>query len=190
AGPRVILLTSAGSPALRGRRAKLFAATLAKPVKQSDLLDAIVTVFATSTRRTRTKDARPAERGSTAPLRVLVAADNPTHQKLVSALLEQKGHHTTVVSNGRLAVERAAQESFDIILMDVQMPEMSGLEATAVIRSQEKDSGKHIPIIALTARAMAGDREQCLAAGMDGYVSKPVRADELFSTIDALTARA
>jgi two-component system sensor histidine kinase/response regulator len=74
--------------------------------------------------------------------------------------------------------------------MDVQMPEMSGLEATAVIRSQEKDSGKHIPIIALTARAMAGDREQCLAAGMDGYVSKPVRADELFSTIDALTPRA
>src|SRR6185295_16405865 len=79
-------------------------------------------------------------------------------------------------------------ESFDLILMDVQMPEMSGLEATAVIRSHEKDTGRHIPIIALTARAMAGDREQCFAAGMDGYVSKPVRASELFSSMDALTS--
>src|SRR5262245_18083638 len=187
AGPRVILLTSAGAPALRGRRTKLFAATLAKPVKQSDLLDAIVTVFATPARRARTKDAPVSTRGSVAALRVLVAEDNPTNQKLVCALLEQKGHQITVVNNGRLAVERAAQGPFDLILMDVQMPEVSGLEATALIRAQEKDTGLHVPIVALTARAMAGDREQCFAAGMDGYVSKPVRADELFSTIDALT---
>ena len=120
-------------------------------------------------------------------LRVLVAEDNPTNQKLVSALLDQHGHHVSIVNNGRLAVERAAQEPFDIILMDVQMPEMSGLEATAAIREAERDTGRHIPIVALTARAMAGDREQCLAAGMDAYVSKPVRADELFSTMEAMT---
>ena len=92
----------------------------------------------------------------------------------------------SIVNNGRLAVERAAQEQFDIILMDVQMPELSGLEATAAIREAERHTGRHIPIVALTARAMAGDREQCLAAGMDAYVSKPVRAEELFSAIDAI----
>jgi two-component system sensor histidine kinase/response regulator len=105
-------------------------------------------------------------------------------------MLDQKGHQVTVVGNGRLAVERVAHEAFDLILMDVQMPEMSGLEATAAIRRREEGSGRHLPIVALTARAMAGDREQCLAAGMDAYVSKPVRAPELFSAIDALVAGA
>ena len=92
----------------------------------------------------------------------------------------------SIVNNGRLAVERAAQEPFDIILMDVQMPVMSGLEATAAIREAERHTGRHIPIVAITARAMAGDREQCLAAGMDAYVSKPVQAEELFAAIDAM----
>ena len=89
-------------------------------------------------------------------------------------MLDQQGHVVTSSATARLAVERAAQESFDVILMDVQMPEMSGLEATAAIRKQEEGTGRHLPIVALTARAMAGDREQCLAAGMDAYVSKPV----------------
>ena len=185
---KIVLLTSAGSPALRGRRAAIFVATLIKPVKQSELLDAIVTAFAApdaAARRPRAKPARPSRRAARA-LRVLVAEDNPTNQKLVSALLEQQGHHVSIVGNGRLAVERAAQEPFDLILMDVQMPEMSGLEATAAIREAERHTGRHIPIVALTARAMAGDREQCLAAGMDAYVSKPVRAEELFSAIDAI----
>jgi len=187
-GVKVILLTSAGEPNLRGRRAGLFAARLAKPVKQSDLLDAIVTAFATpATRRARRKASAVPAAPAARALRVLVAEDNPTNQKLVSALLDQKGHHTSIVNNGRLAVERAAQDSFDVILMDVQMPEMGGLEATAAIREQERQTGRHTPIIALTARAMAGDREQCLAAGMDAYVAKPVRAEELFSTMDALT---
>jgi CheY-like chemotaxis protein len=88
-----------------------------------------------------------------------------------------------------LAVERAAQEPFDMILMDVQMPEMGGLEATAAIRTHEEGTGRHVPIVALTARAMAGDREQCLAAGMDAYVSKPVKADELFSAIGSVAVR-
>ena len=186
--PKVILLTSAGSAALRGRRAKLFAAALAKPVKQSDLLDAIVTAFAAAPapRRGRAKDQQ--RQTSKSGLRVLVAEDNATNQKLVSAMLDQHGHSVTLVGNGRLAVERATQEPFDVILMDVQMPEMSGLEATAAIRTHEESTGRHVPIVALTARAMAGDREQCLAAGMDAYVSKPVRTAELFAAIDAVVA--
>jgi PAS domain S-box-containing protein len=187
-GVKVFLLTSAGSPSLRGRRARLFAATLAKPVKQSDLLDAIVTAFAspTTSRRNQPKESRRAPRASSARWRVLVAEDNRTNQKLVSALLDQRGHQVTMVGNGRLAVERAIGELFDVILMDVQMPEMSGLEATAAIRAHEQGTGRHVPIVALTARATAGDREQCLAAGMDGYVSKPLRAPELFETMDAV----
>ena len=187
--PKVILLTSSGTPALRGRRARLFAGALAKPIKQSDLLDAIVTAFVTPprTRRTRATEPRRAQKPKTG-LRVLVAEDNATNQKLVSAMLDQKGHKATVVGNGLLAVERAMKEPFDVVLMDVQMPEMGGLEATVAIREQEAGTGRHLPIVALTARAMAGDREQCLAAGMDAYVSKPVRAAELFAAIDAVVS--
>ena len=190
AAPKVILLTSSGTPALRGRRAKLFAGVLAKPVKQSDLLDAIVTVFVAppAGRRSRAKEPRRPAAEQRTGLRVLVAEDNATNQKLVWAMLDQKGHKVTVVGNGRLAVESASKQPFDVILMDVQMPEMGGLEATAAIRAQEEGTGRHLPIVALTARAMAGDREQCLAAGMDAYVSKPVRAAELFAAIDAVMA--
>jgi PAS domain S-box-containing protein len=199
--PKVILLTSAGAPAMKGRTASLFAAQLVKPVKQSDLLDAIVSASAApaSSRHKRgTRSASPASgtdtqrspRRGDRPLRVLVAEDNPTNQTLVTALLTQKGHHVSVVGNGRLAADRAALEPFDIILMDIQMPEMGGLEATAAIRERERTAGGHVPIVALTARAMAGDREQCLAAGMDAYVSKPLRADELFATIDSQVAPA
>jgi CheY-like chemotaxis protein/HPt (histidine-containing phosphotransfer) domain-containing protein len=180
----IFLLTSAGAPALRGKRADLFTSTLIK----SELLDAIVTAFAAppAATRPRGKGLRKTARPPSRALRVLVAEDNPTNQKLVSALLDQRGHHVTMVSNGRQAVERAAQESFDVILMDVQMPEMSGLEATVAIRTAERGTGRHLPIVALTARAMAGDREQCLAAGMDAYAAKPVRAEELFAAIDAI----
>jgi two-component system, sensor histidine kinase and response regulator len=184
---KMILLTSAGAPAVKGRAAAAFAAILVKPVKQSDLLDAIVTVFISSSpeRRERGKgDAHEAARAGRS-LRVLVAEDNPTNQTLVAALLKQKGHRVSIVGNGRLAADRAGSDAFDLILMDVQMPEMSGLEATAIIRDHERTTGRHTPIIALTARAMAGDREQCLAAGMDAYVSKPLRPEELFSAIEA-----
>jgi PAS domain S-box-containing protein len=190
AAVKIMLLTSAGAPALTGRRAAMFVATLLKPVKQSELLDAIVTAFAApdaATRTTPAKSPRRPRRGGRLQ-RVLVAEDNPTNQKLVSMLLEQHGHHVSIVNNGRLAVERSAQEPFDLILMDVQMPEMSGLEATIAIRESERHTRRHIPIIALTARAMPGDREQCLTAGMDAYVSKPVRADELFAAIDAIAS--
>ena len=185
---KVILLTSAGSHAQRGRPAGTFAARLAKPVKQSDLLDAIVTAFASPAGPDvpRERRVRGPRRKTTRALRVLVAEDNPTNQKLVVTLLKQQGHRVTMVSNGRQAVERAAKRPFDVILMDVQMPEMSGFEATVAIRAQERPTGTHTPIVALTAHAMAGDRERCLAAGMDDYISKPLRPDELFSTIDTV----
>jgi len=121
-------------------------------------------------------------------LRVLVAEDNPTNQKLVVTLLEQRKHIVDVVWNGRDAVRRSGDEVFDIILMDVQMPEMSGLEATAAIRQRERGTETHVPIVAMTAHAMSGDRERCLEAGMDAYVSKPLRSDELLATIDGLFA--
>jgi len=183
---KMILLTSAGGAAVKGRAANVFAAKLAKPVKQSDLLDAIVTAFATpvSSRRQRGKDTPRSADQAGKQLRVLVAEDNPTNQALVAALLKQKGHRVTIVGNGRLAADRAVLEPFDVILMDVQMPEMGGLEATMLIRDHERTAGGHVPIVALTARAMPGDREQCLAAGMDAYVSKPLRPDDLFSAID------
>ena len=188
---KMILLTSAGAPVLKGRAANVFAAKLAKPVKQSDLLDAIVTAFATtvSSRRQRSKEMQRSADRSSRPLRVLVAEDNPTNQALVAALLKQKGHRVTIVGNGRLAADRAVLEPFDLVLMDVQMPEMSGLEATGLIRDHERTAGGHVPIVALTARAMAGDREQCLAAGMDAYVPKPLRAEDLFAAIDSVVAQ-
>jgi two-component system sensor histidine kinase/response regulator len=187
-GVKIVLLTSAGASVLQGRRAAMFVAVLVKPVKQSELLDAIVTAFAAPAAAGRRRRATPARRSRRVArvLRVLVAEDNPTNQTLISALLDQQGHHVSIVNNGRLAVERVAQEAFDLVLMDVQMPEMSGLEATAAIREAERRTGGHVPIVALTARAMTGDREQCLAAGMDAYVPKPVRAEDLFAAIDAI----
>ena len=117
---------------------------------------------------------------------MLVAEDNVTIQKLITALLRQRGHRVSMVADGALAVARVRKQRFDIILMDVQMPGMSGLETTAAIRKHERTTGRRTPIVALSASAMAGDREACLAAGMDAYVAKPLRPDDLFSTIDAL----
>jgi two-component system sensor histidine kinase/response regulator len=118
-------------------------------------------------------------------LRILVAEDNLVNQRLMSRLLEKRGHRVTVVSNGRDALASLARQAYDLVLMDVQMPEMDGLEATAAIRAQEEGTGRHLPILALTAHVMRGDAERCLAAGMDGYLAKPFQADEL----DAALAR-
>ncbi len=120
-----------------------------------------------------------AAQNSVGTLQILLAEDNPVNQKVALRMLQKQGHSVTVAGNGKIALEIMRQQSFDLALMDVQMPEMDGLEATRAIRLAEKATGKHLPIIALTAHAMSGDREHCLMAGMDGYASKPIRIDEL-----------
>jgi CheY-like chemotaxis protein len=119
------------------------------------------------------------------PLRILLAEDNAVNQKVAVRMLEKEGHSVTVVANGREAVLAAERQTFDLILMDIQMPEMDGFDATRAIRKQE-DGGKRTPIIALTAHAMAGDKERCLDAGMDGYVTKPIRVLDLMAEITRL----
>jgi signal transduction histidine kinase/ligand-binding sensor domain-containing protein/CheY-like chemotaxis protein len=121
--------------------------------------------------------------------RILLAEDNPVNQMLARRILENHGHVVTVVSNGREALDALGSKSFDVVLMDVQMPEMNGLQATSIIRGREAASGRHVPIIAMTAHAMAGDRERCLAAGMDGYISKPVQMAELLQAIADVSDR-
>jgi signal transduction histidine kinase/CheY-like chemotaxis protein len=138
--------------------------------------------------------APPAEQGAAVrssgpPVRVLLAEDNPVNQRLACNLLEKQGHTVVVAHNGREALALARAERFDVVLMDVQMPEMDGLAVTRAIREIESASGAHLPIIGLTANAMKGDRERCLAAGMDGYVSKPIQRAVLFAAMDEAIAR-
>jgi CheY-like chemotaxis protein len=118
------------------------------------------------------------------PIRVLLVEDNPVNQRLAYEILRRRGHVVTVAENGRQALERLAAGTFEIVLMDVQMPEMNGLEATRAIRAAERQTGQHLPIVAMTAHAMAGDRERCLAAGMDEYLTKPIRAEALISHVE------
>jgi CheY-like chemotaxis protein len=120
------------------------------------------------------------------PLHLLVAEDSPVNQKLLLGLLARQGHRTVLVENGREAVEALGRETFDAALLDVQMPEMDGLEVAARVRATEAGSGRHLPLIALTAHAMKGDRERCLAAGMDHYLSKPIAAAELYRLLARL----
>jgi PAS domain S-box-containing protein len=133
---------------------------------------------------------RPPRRISARPLRILVAEDNVVNQRVAVSLLERRGHSVALAINGRQAVEAVARERFDIVLMDVQMPEMGGFQATAAIRAAESADGKRLPIIAMTAHSMAGDRERCLEAGMDSYVSKPIDFSLLFEAIEGLTGGA
>jgi CheY-like chemotaxis protein len=122
-------------------------------------------------------------------LRVLLAEDNAINQKLAIRLLEKQGHTVTVAGDGREAVAAVAGDGqFDIVLMDVQMPNMSGLEAAAAIRGMERGTGNHVPILAMTAHAMKGDQERCLDAGMDGYISKPIQPDRMMEEIARVTA--
>jgi CheY-like chemotaxis protein len=124
------------------------------------------------------------------PLRILVAEDNPINQKLIVRLLQKEGHAVSVANNGEEALAAVARQEFDLVLMDVQMPVIDGFEATAEIRRQELESGRRQPIVALTAHAMRGDREKCLEAGMDGYVAKPIRQDELLIAMAAAVGAA
>jgi len=122
-----------------------------------------------------------------ARLRLLVAEDNAVNQKLIHRLLEKRGHRVCVASNGVEALERLAEERFDALLLDLQMPELDGMETCKRIRAGEEATGAHLPIIALTAHAMAADRERCLRAGMDGYLSKPIQVTELVAALRAVS---
>jgi CheY-like chemotaxis protein len=120
-------------------------------------------------------------------LRVLLAEDNAVNQKIATRVLEKHGHDVTVAADERLALAALDRASFDVVLMDVQMPEMDGFEATAVIRGRERETGSHLPIIAMTAHAMPGDRELCIAAGMDNYIATPLKVAELIALLEKLS---
>jgi PAS domain S-box-containing protein len=190
----IMMLTSSGQ---RGEAARCremgVAAYLTKPITQSSLFDAIVNVLkspSAPTNITAKLVTRDTLRESKRSLRILLAEDSQVNQILAVTLLQKQGHSVQVVENGKEAFVAADAGCFDVILMDVQMPEMDGFEATAAIRDHESRTGGHIPIIALTAHAMKGDRERCLDTGMDGYVSKPIRAEELLQAIDELVPAA
>ena len=185
----IVMLTSVGQLDDRTRRQRTDVdALLTKPVKHSDLLEALGQLFGVATRHGRMEPtaerigSRPARR-----LRVLVAEDNPVNRKLVTTLLRKRGHTVKAVENGRAAIAAVTSDGaapFDVVLMDLQMPEMGGLEAARVIRDQEGQAARRLPLIALTAHAMQGDRARCLEAGMDGYLSKPIDVDELIATVE------
>ena len=123
------------------------------------------------------------------PLRILLVEDNVINQKVASLMLKKKGHVVVTVNNGREAIETLADQDFDAVLMDVQMPEMDGLQTTAVIRASEEGTDRHLPILAVTAHAMRGDREHCSARGMDGYLAKPIQSAQLLQALeDVLSA--
>ena len=187
AGAIILMLSSADRPVAAERCRELgIALCLVKPVKESELLEAFVTALETTGAYTRAIDV-PAAREAGAPsLRVLVAEDNPVNQRVVESILEHRGHTPRLTANGREALAAWEREGFDVVLMDVQMPEMDGFQATAAIRSREESTGAHIPIIALTAHALKGYRERCLAAGMDAYLAKPIRSEELIELIESL----
>jgi CheY-like chemotaxis protein len=184
---RLVLLTSAGTRGDAARCREMgVTAYLLKPISPPELRQALASVLAAGpttqpagrlvTRHTLREDRRV--------IRVLVAEDNRTNQRLVLRLLEKAGYSTSVVGNGREALDRLAAERFDVVLMDVQMPVMDGLEAASALRVGERGTSRHQPVIAMTAHAMAGDRERCLGAGMDDYLSKPVHGDELVAAIE------
>ncbi len=188
----VIILTSLG---VRGDVARLQAlggaGYLTKPIKQSQLFDTIITVLSREKRVVGQEPIRIVTRHTIAEekrrkTRILLAEDNPMNQKLAVALLKRAGYSVDAVENGRLAVEAINRRAYDLVLMDVQMPEMDGFQATRAIRKKQGER-KDTPIVAMTAHAMKGDREKCLQAGMDDYVAKPIEPQELLGTIEKWT---
>jgi len=206
---KIILLSSVGQRGDAGRcREAGISGYLHKPVKQSDLFDAVVMTLGLSSKQTNTLITRHSVHDARESLAILVAEDNAVNQTLIVALLESRGHRVTVASNGKEAVDAFKKGDFDLILMDVQMPEMDGFEATRAIRKLERGRQKpgdgnqakqapttnqspiqRIPIVAMTAHAMKGDREKCLDAGMDDYVSKPINPDALYRVIDRVAPK-
>ena len=190
-GAIIMMLTSSGQRGDGARCRQLgIAAYLLKPIRKSELLEALLTVLGS-----RQLDEGPTPlvtrhtlREAHKSLTVLVVEDNPVNQALVMRLMEKLGHKPVLASNGREAIGELERRSFDVVLMDVQMPEMDGLTATAAIRQREQASGGHTPIVAMTAHVLKRDRDRCLAAGMDDYVSKPLSLGELQAAIERITA--
>jgi CheY-like chemotaxis protein/HPt (histidine-containing phosphotransfer) domain-containing protein len=187
----VMMLSSAGNSVNAVRCQEIgIRRCLTKPVKQSDLLDAILRAIGTEDTSDQATQASATIESTTRSLRILLAEDGLVNQQVAVGLLEMRGHSVHVANNGKEAVAALEHQAFDIVLMDVQMPEMDGMEAVAAIRLREQRTGGHVPIIAMTAHAMKGDRERCLRAGMDGYVAKPIQPDVLYAAVEALAQAA
>jgi len=185
----IIMLTSAGQRGDAARCNQLgISAYLTKPVSQSELREAIFMLLdrsgATSAADGLITRHAIHESHAESRLKILLAEDNPINQKLAVRMLEKRGHTLTVAGNGRQALAILQKDSFDLVLMDIQMPEMDGFEATAAIRESERGTGKHQPIVAMTAHAMKGDDRRCLDAGMDGYLAKPIRSEEVYALLE------
>jgi len=189
AGTTILMLSSADLAGDTARCREVgIARHLMKPITQAELWDAILTALGGAA---HTPAALPTvspltEPSADRPLHILLAEDNRVNQRVALHTLEKQGHTVVVVGDGQAALTALAQAPFDLVLMDIQMPVLDGLAATAAIRAQEQTQGAHVPIIAMTAHAMRGDRERCLAAGMDGYVTKPLKATDLAAAITQL----
>jgi PAS domain S-box-containing protein len=193
---RLVLLTSAGDPEDTTHSRSLdISACLTKPVRQSELYDALMNAMAFWGQSAEIRRPRPASGDPHAPvslrsgLRILLAEDHPVNQKVAVRMLEHQGHSVVVAPDGRRALDKLENGTFDLVLMDLQMPEMDGFEALRAIRRREALSRAHIPVIALTAHAMHGDRERCLRAGFDAYLAKPIRQVDLQEALAALDQR-
>jgi CheY-like chemotaxis protein len=157
---------------------------LVKPVRLSELRDSLLQALDMSTPQKASGQSRtPLRLRGGEALRILLAEDNAVNQMVMLRLLNKRGHHVTVANTGKAALEALQRARFDLVLMDVQMPELDGFQATAEIRRLEAGTADHVPIVALTAHAMSGDRERCIAAGMDGYMTKPINPEELDATL-------
>ncbi len=184
---KIVTLTSGGQIGDGAKCRELgISAYLMKPIKQSDLLDAILMTMQkpSSSDHSCSLITRHSVREARKRLKILLAEDNTVNQKLAVKILEKMGHVVSIASNGREALHTLEQDDFQLVLMDVQMPEMDGFEATRAIREKEVVLGRHIPIVAMTAHAMVGDRERRLDVGMDAYISKPISSKKLAKVID------
>jgi two-component system sensor histidine kinase/response regulator len=194
AGATIIMLSSGRSgPAIDRCRELGIAAYLYKPIRQSELLAALLSALACASRplpppESSNAPAKSDSAGRQSGLRILLVEDNRINRRVALRMLEKDGHQVTIAEDGKKALQAVEQNTFDLALMDVQMPEMDGFETTAAIRDRERGTGRHLPIVAMTARAIKGDRERCLAAGMDDYVSKPVAFAELRRVLSAMRA--
>jgi CheY-like chemotaxis protein len=194
--PVILMLTSGdrGDDIARCRKLGI-SSYLTKPVRRAELRTAIVGALASGATPgdlgAPSKGAAPEsiQKSRGGACRILLTEDNVVNQRVALRILEKAGHTVAIAENGKVALRMLEQQSFDLILMDVQMPEMGGFEATALIREKEEGKGRHIPIIAMTAHAMAGDRERCIAAGMDDYLAKPVAASALLEMVGQYTPK-